>query len=145
MTPRQFLVVAEDLFEGDTEAHWRSAVSRAYYASFHAGRHLLEKCGFRTPESERGHRHVSDRLSNSGHDGIRAAGVSLDTLRGFRNLADYNLSAVFSRLTADRQIEAAKAIIEALEAVEADTAALTAVTQAMRDYERGRGDVTWKG
>jgi uncharacterized protein (UPF0332 family) len=38
MKARDFLDVAEELAGGIHEGHWRSAVSRAYYAAFHAGR-----------------------------------------------------------------------------------------------------------
>ena len=34
MEPDSFLDVAEELAGGRTEAHWRSAVSRSYYALF---------------------------------------------------------------------------------------------------------------
>jgi uncharacterized protein (UPF0332 family) len=145
MIPRQFLLVAEDMIEGDAEGHWRSAISRAYYAAFHVGRELMARCGFRVPESERAHKHVNDRLMNAGHEGVKEAGTSLDILRRRRNDADYHLTTPLSRLKADQQVETARSIIEALEAAEADPVALFAITQAMRDYERGRGDVTWKG
>lgn len=32
---RDYLDVADEFSEGDGEAHWRSAISRAYYAAFH--------------------------------------------------------------------------------------------------------------
>ena len=35
-TPRDILAVAVELSAGPTQAHWRSAISRAYYASHHA-------------------------------------------------------------------------------------------------------------
>ena len=44
MKPRDFLDVADELSDG--EAHWRSAVSRAYYAAFHVARRLLIELGF---------------------------------------------------------------------------------------------------
>lgn len=48
---RDFLLVANDLLAGDTEAKWRSAVSRAYYAAFHAARKFLTACGFTVPRA----------------------------------------------------------------------------------------------
>ncbi len=145
MTPRDFFALAEELIEGDTEAHWRSAVSRGYYAAFHVARLLLGRCGFRVPESERSHKYVSDRLSNSGDPAVNRAGLDLDGLRDERNRADYDLRRRLSRRDADDVVEAARPIIEALEAAEADAAVLSAIAQAMREYERGRGDVTWVG
>jgi hypothetical protein len=37
MDGRSFLDVATDLAAGPTEAHWRAAAGRAYYALFHEG------------------------------------------------------------------------------------------------------------
>jgi len=145
MNSRDFLAVAEELIEGDTEAHWRSAVSRAYYAAFHVARLLMGRCGFRVPESDRAHAYLGHRLNNAGHDGASQAGRRLDLLRDLRNEADYDLWRGLSRGDADARVEMARSVIEALEAAEADDAVLSAITEAMRDYERGRGDVTWKG
>jgi len=42
MTGRELLAVAQQLAGAGTEAEWRSAISRAYYAAFHVARELLE-------------------------------------------------------------------------------------------------------
>jgi len=47
-----FLDVANDLSTGPAEAHWRSAISRAYYAAFHKARRLLQQSGFTVPRAE---------------------------------------------------------------------------------------------
>ena len=47
MNPRDFLTLANSLAAGTTEAAWRSAVSRAYYAAFHSTRMLHRDLGFR--------------------------------------------------------------------------------------------------
>jgi hypothetical protein len=62
MTGRDFLTVAEQLAAGGTEAEWRSAISRAYYAAFHVGRELLEDLRFRVPHADRAHAYLSRRL-----------------------------------------------------------------------------------
>ncbi|MBI3465767.1 MAG: hypothetical protein HY000_22350 [Planctomycetes bacterium] len=49
MDGRDFLPIAQGLLAGAAEAAWRSAVSRAYYAAFHAARQLLDNLGFRVP------------------------------------------------------------------------------------------------
>ena len=41
MDEREFLKVALSLLAGASEADWRSAVSRAYYAAFHVARNLV--------------------------------------------------------------------------------------------------------
>ncbi|HVS37819.1 MAG TPA: hypothetical protein VMS17_19835 [Gemmataceae bacterium] len=47
MNERDFLRLAAVLAGGATEAEWRTAVGRAYYAAFHVARRLLEDLRFR--------------------------------------------------------------------------------------------------
>ena len=85
MNPRDFLVVANALIVGATEAAWRSAVSRAYYAAFHTARRLLRDLGFRTPRADQAHAYLWLRLSNCGDAQMVTAGQKLQDLRGERN------------------------------------------------------------
>jgi hypothetical protein len=62
MDPLEYLRVADLWVQGASEAEWRSAVSRAYYAAFHVARHLLLSCQFRVPQGERAHAYVWLRL-----------------------------------------------------------------------------------
>ena len=55
ITPRDLMDVADILITGTHEAEWRSAVSRAYYSAFHAGRLLLRACGFDVPQADQAH------------------------------------------------------------------------------------------
>ena len=55
---RDFLSLSTALVNGSTEAEWRSAVSRAYYAAFHVARQLLLGLRFTVPGA--------DRAQNSG-------------------------------------------------------------------------------
>jgi len=54
MSGRDFLPLAQRLAAGPTEAEWRTAVSRAYYAAFHVARLLMTDLGFAVPRDERG-------------------------------------------------------------------------------------------
>jgi uncharacterized protein (UPF0332 family) len=74
MTPNDILDLAAELVTASTEAAWRAAVSRAYYAAFHAGRLLLQGMGFEVPQGERVHAYLWLRLSNSGHPDVAEAG-----------------------------------------------------------------------
>jgi hypothetical protein len=87
---RDYLSVATRLLAEATEADWRSAISRAYYAAFHVGCDLLRSLGFTVPRADRAHAHVWLRLSNSGHPDVIKAGADLNDLRGARNRADYD-------------------------------------------------------
>jgi hypothetical protein len=55
VTGRDFLAIARQLASGSTEAEWRSAISRAYYATFHVARELLEDLSFAVPRADRAH------------------------------------------------------------------------------------------
>lgn len=49
MKPQDFLNLSNQMAAGATEAEWRTAISRAYYATFHAARDLLRELGFTVP------------------------------------------------------------------------------------------------
>src|SRR5579883_2185536 len=87
---REYLTLARTLAGGTTEAEWRSASSRAYYAAFHVARLLLLSLGFRVPQAERAHGYLWLRLSNAGHADTMKAGSRLGLLRRQRNWADYD-------------------------------------------------------
>jgi uncharacterized protein (UPF0332 family) len=142
--PRDFLEVAEALARGDSEAEWRSAISRAYYAAFHGARRLLMNCGFVVPRADRAHAFLWMRLANSGDPAIQQAGGWLDSLRGQRNEGDYDLGASFSAATARLHVQLGKAILDVLDTAAADPARIT-ITEAMKTYERDvLKDVTWR-
>ena len=100
MNFRDYLTVATRLMAGATEADWRSAISRAYYAAFHVGCDLLRTLGFRVPRADRAHAFVWLRLSNSGHPDVNQAGSDLNQFRGERNRADYDARSTFRQATA---------------------------------------------
>ena len=62
MHGRDFLLLATTLAAGSTEAEWRTAVSRAYYAAFHGACDLLFLCGFSVLRAEQAHAYLSLRL-----------------------------------------------------------------------------------
>ena len=91
MTGREFLTIARQLASSSTEAEWRTAVSRAYYAAFHVAREVMEDLRFAVPRADRAHAYLSRRLANCGHSRTQQAGTDLIVLRGDRNQADYDL------------------------------------------------------
>lgn len=90
MNWREFLQLATRLAAEATEADWRTAVSRAYYAAFHVARRLLSDLKFTVPRADRAHQYLVYRLCNSGEAVVEQAGRDLDTLRRLRNRADYD-------------------------------------------------------
>ena len=143
MNGRDFLSLARDLLASSTEAAWRSSVSRAYYAAFHVARELLEDVGFTVPRGERAHAYLWLRLSNCGEPQVQDAGRRLNTLRGLRNRADYDVTASLALPTADGQVRIGEDIIQVLDsAIHEPTR--TRITDAMKIYERDvLQDVTW--
>src|SRR4029450_10002013 len=115
MNFREFLDVADTLAQGLTEAEWRSAISRAYYAAFHVGRIYLQTLGFVVPRGEQAHGFVWLRLSNSGHVEVRRVGATLSDLRKQRNFADYDDERFLSNKLAGDVAELAAEIIEILD------------------------------
>jgi uncharacterized protein (UPF0332 family) len=143
MSGRDFISVALDLLTASTEAAWRSAVSRAYYAAFHVARQRLEELGFGVPRGERAHAYLWFRLSNCGQPKVQDAGRRLNTLRGQRNRADYELGIPLYKPTANGQVQIAQDVIQIVDAAVLEPTR-TQITAAMRIYERDvLHEVTW--
>jgi uncharacterized protein (UPF0332 family) len=145
MNPRKLLDVANELLEGIDEEHWRSAVSRAYYAAFHVASELLVRCGFVVPQAEKAHAHLWMRLSNSGHPDIVQAGRWLNMLRTARNQAEYVMAIDFPFTRAHEEVSRALDVVRLLDEARDHEPAREQITQVMRDYERDvLRDVTWQ-
>lgn len=143
MNWRDFLALAGRLAAGTTEADWRTAVSRAYYAAFHVARRLLADLNFIVPRADRAHQYLVFRLSNCGESVVEQAGRDLDTLRRLRNRADYDDAPPLPQPQAAAAVRLADAIIQVLDAARREPTR-TRVRDAMIVYERDvLNDVTW--
>jgi uncharacterized protein (UPF0332 family) len=139
----EFLSLAQMLVADRSEAAWRSAVSRAYYAAFHRARELLEDLSFAVPRGERAHGYLWLRLSNCGDPQLQTAGTGLNSLRQDRNRADYDLQRPMTQANATRSVKAAEFIIQQL-AKAATGPDRTLITDAIKVYERDvLQEVTW--
>jgi uncharacterized protein (UPF0332 family) len=142
MNGRDFYPLAVQLAGGSTEAAWRTAVSRAYYAAFHVARDLFEGLGFRVPHADLAHKYLVYRLSNCGDSPVQGAGALLDALRGYRNQADYEMAVALAQPFALQQVRKADQIIQILDAIQEPRR--TQITDAMKIYERDvLKNVTW--
>ena len=140
---RDFLPLADTLAKGTTEAEWRSASSRAYYAAFHVARQLLLALNFRVPQADRAHGYLWLRLSNAGVIAVQAAGSLLNDLRRERNRADYDEHRTISQSLATQNVRFAEDVIRELDAAMVEPVR-TQITDAMKIYERDvLKDVTW--
>lgn len=143
MDPREFLTLVQQLSLAMTEAAWRSAISRAYYAAFHVARHLLGDLGFTVPHADRAHAYLWLRLSNCGNPLVQTAGRGLKDLRRDRNWADYDLTHPVGQSLSQNQRSFAARIIQAFETASLEPTR-TQITDAMKIYERDvLHDVTW--
>lgn len=144
MSPHEFLKLAQELQSAPTEVRWRTAVSRAYYASFHAARRLLRGWGFQIGTADQAHAGIARRLAASKHADLEKASHELSELRSKRNVADYDLDRAFLQDLAVKCVSAAGLVLNILDrdlSVEQKQQA----TQAMCDYERHvLRDVTWR-
>lgn len=140
---RNFLTVARALMLGPTEADWRSAASRAYYAAFHVAGELLTDLGFVVPSGERTHAYLWLRLANCGQADVGNAGRNLRFLRSERNGADYDGKRQFHAATARRLVQLALDIIAVLDSARNEPIR-SSITAAMKVFERDvLKQVTW--
>jgi hypothetical protein len=124
MNPDEFLTLAIRLSNSNGEAEKRTAVSRAYYGSFHAARLFVTSCGVKCPESAEAHDKIAKCLQHCGDPSAETAGRELDSLRSTRNRADYRLNseqfrdAAFIRLQLERAQRIHSAILNAYGIIE---------------------------
>ncbi len=143
---RKFLALAERLTQGTTQAEWRIAVSRAYYAAFHLGGERLDNLGFRVPHrTEQSHVFVWRRWSNAGVAHVNAAGHDLNDLRSNRNRADYDKAAKTTSRDALDAVTLARKIIAVFDEIGRDERLASQVTEGIKKYERDvLKEVTWQ-
>ncbi len=93
MEPILFLDVAKKFLKIPSEAAYRSAVSRAYYATFHAASGLLAKLGIQTSTGSYAHGQLRARFNNCGVAEGAEIARWLQELHHHRLLADYELTS----------------------------------------------------
>lgn len=87
-----YLQLAKKLAVVDNESCMRSAVSRAYYASFHKSIKLAEDNGvtFLWKGKSEIHQKVANYFRHHSNTFFRSLGIKLDRLRRSRNKCDYD-------------------------------------------------------
>ena len=108
-----YLDVADRLLaEAPDEAALRSAISRAYYAAYHAAAAFVAASGLLTQRHT--HRRVWDALASDFDPARSSIGTRGDQLRQIRNDADYR-----DRMPGNLEIRARDAVAEGRSLVEA--------------------------
>lgn len=87
----KYLVLAEELGTNRmNEAALRSAISRAYYATFCKARNRLRQEGIYIPNTGKAHKIVWDNYREHADLQRKSIGITGDRLRQSRNKADYD-------------------------------------------------------
>ncbi len=135
MEGRRFLDLAKEVITGATEAHWRGAVGRAYYALMLECRDALYRWGFKLAPRENVHTFVRLRLTYAADADLKMIGISLDKLLQVRNRADYDLSklpAFASNAVAHNAIQETTRRIALLDTIDGDPARRSGAIAAIR-------------
>ena len=122
MTGRDFLTVARDLVLGSTEAHWRSAIGRAYYALLLECREALSRWGL-TYVARDVHTSVRLRFFMLANPDLLTIARILEELNELRGKADYRLQpyhAFSSNIRALKAIQDVSDRLDLLDAIDAD-------------------------
>jgi hypothetical protein len=134
MHGRAFIDLAPDILAGNTEAHRRGTVGRAYYGLMLECRDALSRWGFKLPPRDNVHTFVRLRFDYAAHPDLKSIGWDLEQLGRLRNRADYDLSALVefaSNSPAQQGIDDARAALVLLDAIEVDPARPAAATDAL--------------
>src|SRR5437660_9508651 len=109
MRGRDFLLVAQQFIRGGTEAHWRSAAGRTYYALLIESRDLLQRWGFNLPPRDKVHASVRLRFTYAADPDMKDVGLALDLLSQLRNQADYDMGSPRFVTVRDAQLAVVRA------------------------------------
>ncbi|MHB8255393.1 MAG: hypothetical protein ACYDEV_17330 [Acidiferrobacter sp.] len=114
MDPVEFLKAATSWESSALEAERRSAVSRAYYACFHAAKHYLQAHGVPYLTSGGSHERVINALNDAGDASVKITARKLLRLKAKRHVADYKLNNPFGAYETHLSVALAKRIFPAL-------------------------------
>jgi hypothetical protein len=135
MVGRAFLDVAQRLSQERTEADWRSAAGRAYYALLLEGKATLRRWGFLPPPRDQLHRFVRLCIVYAADSDLKKIGLVMEDLAKLRNQADYEPErpgAFASPANARRAVQAAQRAIDLLDQIEGDPKRRSAAMAAVR-------------
>lgn len=109
--PKEFISISKELSAGETEAHYRSLVNRAYYGAF--GYAKIKLNIYSTDISV--HKDVISTLKRSPKPEEAKAGSRLESLFKLRKFADYNYGNEMKKCNCEFAIKEAEAIIKLID------------------------------
>ena len=116
--PTRLMLVVAGWENSPDEAKRRVAVSRAYYAVYHAAIQACEKLGL-AEIPEKSHWRLIHFLNSQPDDRLRCLGDLLHELKRQRQVADYRLQASLSRKVAKEHMHRAKQALRLIDEVTA--------------------------
>lgn len=134
MHGRDYLDVARDLAGESTEAKWRTASSRAYYALLLECRDALRRWGIQILKRDI-HAFVKQRFRLVKNADLTSIGTFLEALNELRARADYERGPLPEFKTSQRACSAVQEAADALvllDSLGSDSARLTAAIAAIR-------------
>jgi uncharacterized protein (UPF0332 family) len=136
MDPITFYAHAAALAEQGSPADCRSAVSRVYYAAFHAAVGFLGQLGVEALRNAAGHAATFNALLNASDPDVTVAGSGLLALHSQRTDADYRWAdpATEDQATARAVVRQAHSVMMALQDCLRDPARRTVVRDAIRNW-----------
>lgn len=117
MNPRDYHILARELTEGNRPVNFRTAINRAYYATYNVGVENLEEMGFNIDKGPQGHKQVQRRLNQSGTEELVHVSSKLSDLQSSRIDADYRMeNQVVERMkNAEALVKQAGELIETID------------------------------
>lgn len=117
MDPREFHQLATDLVNNSSPSYIRTAISRAYYATFNVSVDIFNSMGFSLSTGPAAHGEIQHLLNNSGNQEVTKVGSQLGDLRSKRIEADYrfNRHGIESQKTAKALVVQAGNMISILD------------------------------
>ena len=137
MRGEEFLFAAEKFLKIPSEAAYRSAVSRGYYAVFHCGVEFLSELGFQASIGPQAHGQFQARVNNCGVAEFQKLYHILYRLYDRRRLADYNLrnDGFRSQATAALWVASAAQAIAIIEDCKKSKVVSQKIGKGIREYE----------
>ena len=118
VTPEVLLHAADALGRGNSEADWRNAASRAYYAAYHRCRSVAQDARLSVPETGSVHFGLIEALThNLNPSSLKGLGYMLEQCRLRRTEADYRIDQDFPRNLAETVLADCKRILNKAEAL----------------------------
>jgi len=138
MNGEDFLEVSRLLLKTPTEAAYRTAVNRAYYAVFHCCTAFFSELGLKISDGPQTHGQLLSRINNCGTPELQNVHAPLFDLYKRRRIADYNLNSSQFNAQAFVALDVASAgqIIATIKRCQQSQPLRIQIRDGIREYER---------